>query len=261
MAAGIPEEKSVELIKVFENMLKSRTTFNEFSYHRFLREIGKVSSPNSVSALGLFYAVAGDLDKSNSTFDEACHEYNHISVCFNHLMALRRTGQASLLKNKSYEYADRYESKELSVIAYTYAYWFGDREGVMRYMDRHIRLLSAKEGRELAEKQKEELLSELSDAYETSGCSEDQFERLALLIFQVAKNFDADIYRIEASKNGNSCYIADINNKDPKTIAEMNYALAEVVCSDPVLDDCNLIGRFSPQRQLHGGAGYVYKQQ
>lgn len=113
----------------------------------------------------------------------------------------------------------------------------------------------------MAEKQKEELLSELSDACETSGCSEDQFERLALLIFQIAKNFDADIYRIEASRNGNSCYIADINNKDPKTIAEMNYALAEVVCSDPVLDDCNLIGRFSPQRQLHGGAGYVYKQQ
>ncbi|ELP3688715.1 hypothetical protein QUM71_002734 [Salmonella enterica] len=112
----------------------------------------------------------------------------------------------------------------------------------------------------MAEKQKEELLSELSDAYKTSGCSEDQFERLALIIFQVAKNFDADIYRIEASKNGNSCYIADINNKDPKTIAEMNYALAETVCSVPALDDCNLISRFSPQRQLHGGAGYVYKQ-
>lgn len=87
-------------------------------------------------------ATTGIRDKSNSTFDEACHEYNHISVCFNHLMALRRTGQVSLLKNKSYEYADRYESKELSVIAYTYAYWFGDREGVMRYMDRHIRLLT-----------------------------------------------------------------------------------------------------------------------
>lgn len=261
MATGIPVEKSAEFIAVFGNMLKSRDTFNELSYHRFLREIRKVNSPNSASALGLFYAIAGELDKSNAIFDEAFHEYNDNSVCKNHLTALRYTGSASFLKNKSYEYADRYESKELSMMAYTYAYWFGDRNGVIRYMDKHIRLLSAGEGRDLAEKQKEELLSDLNDAYKTSGCSEEQFEKLAIIIFQVAKNFGADIFRIEACRKGKSCYVADINNKDPKTIAKMNSALAEAVCNEPVLDDCNLIGRFSPQRQLHGDIGYGYKRQ
>lgn len=261
MATGIPGEKSAEFIVVLGSMLKSRATFNELSYRRFLREIGKVNSANSASALGLFYAVAGELDKSNAIFDEACYKYADNSVCKNHLIALGYTGQTNLLKNKSYEYADRYESKELSMIAYTYAYWFGDREGVIRYMDKHIRLLSAEEGRELAEKQKEELLSDLNDAYEASGCSEEQFEKLALIIFQVANNFDADIFRIEAGRKGNSCYVADINNKDPKTIAKMNSTLAEAVCNEPMLDDCNLIGRFSPQRQLHGDIGYGYKRQ
>lgn len=63
MATGIPGEKSAEFIVVLGSMLKSRATFNELSYRRFLREIGKVNSANSASALGLFYAVAGELDK------------------------------------------------------------------------------------------------------------------------------------------------------------------------------------------------------
>lgn len=257
MAAGIPKEKSVEYIEMFGDMLKTGATLNEMSYHRFLREIGKVRSPFSATALGILHAVVGKFDKSNAVFAEACKEYNDVSIAYNHLVTLRLTWQDRLLKDKAYEYSDRHESKKLSMMAYSYAYRFGDREALLKYMDRHIRLLSNEEGRELAEKHKEELISELTEAYQSSSCTQEQFETLALIISRVAKEFNAEMGLVEVSRKGSTCYVADIKNKDPRTIAEMNYALAEAVCGEPALDDCNLIGRFSPQRELHVGVSYV----
>lgn len=257
MAAGIPKEKSVEYIEVFGDMLKTGATLNELSYHRFLREITTLKSPLSATALGLLHAVAGKLDKSNAAFIEAHAEYNNVSIAYNHLVTLRLTWQDRLLKDKSYEYADLHESKRLSMMAYSLAYRFGDREGLVRYMDRHIRMLSDGEGRELANRHKDELLSELNNAYQSSNCTQEQFEKLALIISRVAKDFNAEMGLVEVSRKGSSCYVADIKNKDPKTIAEMNYVLAEAVCDEPMLDDCNLIGRFSPQRELHVGVSYV----
>ncbi|ELY0891346.1 hypothetical protein L9Y56_005263 [Klebsiella pneumoniae] len=260
MAAGIPKEKSVEYIEMFAEMLSTGATLDDISYRRFLREIEQITSPFSATALGLLYAVAGKFEKSNAAFVEASKEYDDVSIPYNHLVTLRLTWQDHLLKDSSYEYADRYESKRLTSLAFSYAYRFGDRDGLVRYMDRHIRLLSNEEGRELAEKHKEELLLELDDAYCSSGCTQQQFETLALIIGRIAKEFNAELGLVEVSRRGNCCYVADIKNKDPRTIAEMNYALAEAVCDEPLLDDCNLIGRFSPQRELHVGMTYVYQQ-
>ncbi|MGG5962602.1 hypothetical protein ACQSED_13000 [Salmonella enterica] len=94
----------------------------------------------------------------------------------------------------------------------------------------------------------EKSLSGVNDASETFECSAEQLERLGFAIFRVAKSFDADTGVIEVS---GICYIVDIKNKSPRTIAEMNHVLADAVCDDPVLDSCNLTARFSPQRTLH----------
>lgn len=261
MAAGIPQEKAVEFLKLFGEMLKTGDSISdEVSYRRFLRDLETINSPASVSAIGLLHAVAGHLDKANQAFESGMKDFDDISIPSNHLFMLKVTRQESLIKDVSYTYADNYVSKDMTRMAYSYAYRFGDRDGLVKYIDQHIKLLSDEEGRQLAEKHKEELLSELDDAYETSGCTQEQFELLALIISTVAKEYGADFGLIEASRNHNCSYVADIKNKDPKTIAEMNYSLAEAICMEPRLDNCNLVGRFSPERDLHTGISYVRSQ-
>ncbi|HEN4722027.1 TPA: hypothetical protein U5341_000877 [Yersinia enterocolitica] len=257
MAAGIPKEKAVEFIKMFGDMLRVGIPIDEMTYRRSLRDLEKDRTCSSISAIGFLHAVAGHIDKANQIFEAGLEEFDDISIPANHIFMLRMTRQDDLVKDKAYAYADRYATKEMTRIAYSYAYQFGNVSGLMRYMDQHVKLLSDEEGRELAEKHKEELLSELDDAYTTTGCTQEQFEHLAHAIAKVAKEYEANIGLIEVSRNHNGCYIADIKNKDPKTIAEMNYSLAEVVCMDPLLDDCQLIGRFSPPRDLHSGVSYV----
>ncbi|HAK3332645.1 TPA: hypothetical protein H2A59_003151 [Salmonella enterica] len=92
------------------------------------------------------------------------------------------------------------------------------------------------------------LTEKVNDASETFECSVEQLEKLAFAISRVAKSFDADTGIIEVSS---TCYIVDIKNKSPQTIAEMNHVLADAVCNDPVLDSLNLTARFSPERTLH----------
>ncbi|WP_065366375.1 hypothetical protein [Klebsiella michiganensis] len=257
MAAGIPKEKSVELIEMYGDMLKAGVSIDEMSYWRSLRELENDNSSASVSALGLLHATAGFIDKANQVFTDGVEKFHDASIPANHLFMLRATRNENLVKDFAYAYADKYQSKKMTVFAYSYAYRYGDKAALDRYMSQHIKLLSDEEGRLLAEKHKEELLTELDDAYVSSGCTKEQFQLLAETIAKVAKEYEANYGNIEVSKNHNCCYVVDINNKDPKTIAKMNYSLAEAVCMEPLLDNCKLIGRFSPIRELHTGVSYV----
>lgn len=111
----------------------------------------------------------------------------------------------------------------------------------------------------MAEKHKDELISELKSAYETTGCTNEQFALLSSIVFKVSQDFSADLGRFEASRNDNMAYVMEVKNKDPKSIAEMNFSLAEAICMEERLDNCKLTARFSPVRILHTGVSYDYK--
>lgn len=257
MAAGIPLEKSVELLQTYGNMLTLGMSINEMDYMRAVRDLEKFQTANAISALGILHAVAGKVSKANRFFEDSLDTTNDSpTVAINYCFMLQATGQFDSLRVKIYEYAEKFQTKSLTRMAYSSAYRFGDREGLERFMNMHIKLLSEDEGREMAEKHKLELISELDDAYKSSGCTPEQFYLLATILHNISREFSAISGRAEVSKNGNNCYVIDIPNKDPKAIAEMNYALAERVCLEERLDDCELIARFSPVRELHTGVSY-----
>ncbi|MFS7251242.1 hypothetical protein AB6869_09995 [Rahnella rivi] len=257
MAAGIPLEKSVQLLETYGDMLTLGMSINDIDYMRAVKELEQFQTANAVSALGILYAVAGKIPKANKFFEESLDLTNDSAiVAINHCFMLQATGQFDILRGKIFAYAERFQTKNLTRLAYSSAYRFGDREALERFMDMHIKLLSEDEGRIMAEEHKLELLEELDDAYASSGCTKEQFYLLASILQKVSKEFSALNGRAEVSKNGNNCYIVDIKNKDPKTIAEMNYTLAERVCMEELLDNCELIGRFSPPRELHTGVSY-----
>ncbi|HDL6968771.1 TPA: hypothetical protein PXM11_001877 [Yersinia enterocolitica] len=257
MAAGIPLEKAVELLETYGEMLSSGSSINEMDYMRAAKEIGQFKTANAVSALGILHAVAGKIAKANKFFEESLESTDDAaSVAMNYCFMLQTTGQSDLLHEKTFYFAEKFQTKLLTKIAYSTAYRFGDREALERFMDMHIKLLSEDEGRDMAVKHKIELVNELDDAYKTSGCTKEQFYLLAKIVHDISNEFGASNGRFEVSKNSNNCYVVDILNKDPKSIAEMNYALAERICMEDRLDDCELIARFSPVRELHTGVSY-----
>lgn len=263
MASGTPKEKSVEFIKMYGDMLVSgiRIT-DEVMYRRSIREIEREGLPseNSACALAFLHAIAGKKEKAHLLFIESYDHFKSQRIANNHIVMLHMTGMHELEWNYSCKYADELVTKKLTRHAYSHSYRFGSMDKLVKYFDKHISLLSVEEGRDMAELHKDELISELSDAYQTSGCSEEQFLALVRVVLSVAEKFDAQIGAVEASCNSNSCYTTEIKNKSPKDIAAMNFALAEAVCDEPNLDDCALIARYSPVRKLHAGVSYGYSE-
>lgn len=260
MAAGIPKERSVELIEMFGDMLCSDVSIIEIDYWRFARELERIDTANAKNALGLLHAVAGKFDKSFEVYESALELHDEPSLAHNYCFVIEKSGDIELLRSKAYEYADRFGSKRLTSMAYNFAYQFGQRDKLVKYIDQHIKLLSEDEGRSLAEKHKTELLAELDLAYSGSGCTEQQFQTLAGIMMRITINHDAKPSLVEASRSQSRSIVLDIINKDPKTIAKMNFELAEAVCMEPILDGCELIGRFSPKRDLNTGVSYVHTE-
>lgn len=256
MAASIPQEKSVELLQIYGDMLQLGISINDMDYMRGVKELEKYSTVNSCSALGMLHAIAGKKEKANAVFQRALIAHNDSSLAVNYCYMLDKTGQQDLLGQEIYRIANHFETKKFTKMAYSYAYRFGDRRALAEFMDKHIRLLSEEEGRAMAEKHKHELLSELNDAYESTGCSERQFRLITNLTLSVIKQYGAKAGRVEVSRNGNRSYVIDILDKEPSLIAEMNFSLAESICAEDELDDCELTARFSTFRDLHTGVSY-----
>lgn len=257
MAAGVPQEKAVEQLQMYAEMLRSGISILELDYRRALRELEAVRTVNSISALGILHAVAGRADRAIAHFESALFEIDDVVLAHNFMFVLKHTNNHDLLLKYSYDLADRFGGKQLTYLAYSTAYRYGDIAKTIKYIDHHNRLLSEEEGRTLAEKHKSELISELEDAYRTSGCSAEQFEILARVVSKVIKDYSAEPGLFEVSRNGNASYVVDILNKSPVEIAEMNFYLAEQICEEPNLDDCRLTARFSVERELHTGVSYV----
>lgn len=259
MAALIPQEKSVELLRTYGDMLQLGISVTEWDYARGIKELAKISSANSISALGFLHAIYGKLEKANAAFERGLVSFNDDSLAINYCYMLDKTAQYEVLGSVLFSMAKRFETKEMTKMAYSYAYRFGDREALVEHMDSHIKLLSDDEGRDMAEKHKIELLSELNDAYENTGCSEAQLRLISRISHSVLKEYAAKAGRIEVSRNGSRSYVIDIMDKDAAVIANMNFSLAEAICSEEQLDGCELTARFSPYRDLQEGVSYGCK--
>lgn len=256
MAALVPQEKSVELIGTYGDMLQLGISIGDMDYMRGVRELEKLSSANSCSALGFLHAIAGKIQKANSVFERGLVAYNDDSLAINYCYMLDKTSQYELLGEIVYSMAKRFETKDFTKMAYSYAYRFGDRKALNDFMDKHIKLLSDAEGRDMAEKHKHELLSELNDAYENAQCTQKQLQLIAKITHSVIREHRAKAGRIEVSKNGSRSYVIDIMDKDAFSISQMNFDLAAAICAEDDLDGCALTARFSPFRDLHSGVSY-----
>lgn len=255
MAAGIPIEKAEKYIDDFNALLVEKVRIDPFTERSRRAEL--LASPTPLTNLTLSYldAVSGKTDDALgylrlalkvNDFTLARH-YNHILIHLNRYDELRKV---------TYDLASKYPSKIFSYNAYSWAYRYGEREQLVHFIDEHIKLLSDAEGRENAMKHKEELLSEMDSVYQASKCSKDQFQLLASIIWNVLSDHKADSGFVQLSGRGSGCYIVDIKNLDPKSIAKMNFELADRVCADSRLDDCDLVARFTSPRELHTGVSY-----
>lgn len=255
MAAGIPLEKARERLEEFNSLLMQQETIDPFTERTYRTEL--LSSETELTNIALSYldVLTGKVD-SALAYLRLSLTVNDVNLAYHYHHILMQTFNYSELKNVCEELAKKYKTKIFTYNAYSWAYRYGEREKLEFFIDEHIKLLSEEEGRVEAMKHKEELLSEMDGIFASSNCSSEQFQTLASIIWSLMSEYNALSGFVNLSGRGSGCYVVDIKNLDPKTIAKMNFDLADRICADERMDDCALLARFSSPRELHTGVSY-----
>lgn len=255
MAAGVPQEKATQTLILYGNMLKEGIAIDEFSYKKGVRELEGAGTSTSISALGILHALYGEIDLALATFQQE-DLFADSTVAANYAFMLQHIGKVNLLYECIYDLAEVHRTKGLTTNAYSMAYRFGDTQRLEKYFDMHIKMLSEDENRSGAETHKQELLSEIQCAYRLSDCSEEQFRMVAETVWAIVDKYQLRTGFVEVSNHSSSCYVVDILGKDADYLASVNWELAEQICKLDELDNCALVARFSPPRELHAGISY-----
>ncbi|HEH9406326.1 TPA: hypothetical protein SIA26_003886 [Aeromonas bestiarum] len=255
MAAGIPIEKAQQYVEEFNALLIEHKRLDLFTERKVRAELS--ATPTHATNIALCYLDAiTDKVESALPYLRSCLDVNvndaNLALHYNHILI--NTFNYREHGSVCYSLADKYLTKRLSNIAYGWAYRYGDRDQLAHYMDTHIKLLSESEGRSDAMRHKDELLAEMDSFYNATQCSREQFQILASIIWTLLGEHKAITGLVQLS--GSGCYIVDITNFEPKVIAKMNFELADRVCSEPILDNCPLLARFTSPRKLHTGVSY-----
>lgn len=258
MSAGIPLEKAQQYVEDLKAMLDANETLDAFTEKKWRAELSSTNTTLTNLALAYLDVLTNKkesglkffrlcLDASIKDFGLATH-YHHV---------LLATKSYSEMRRVAYTLAEKYPSKMFSHVAYSWAYRYGERQELERFIDEHIKLLSEDEGRGDAVKHKDELLSEMDAIYDSSRCSRVQFHALASIIWSVLSDYKANTGFVQLSGRSGGAYVVDVKNLDSKTIAKMNFELADRICDDEQLDGSPLVARFSSPRKLHAGVSYV----
>lgn len=255
MAACIPIEKAQQYVEEFNALLVEQKTLDPFTEKRARAELSAVPTHLANIALSYLDAATGKVE-NGLPYLRSCLDVNvnDVNLAMHYSHILFNTFSYNEHGKVSYSLADKYLTKRFSHTAYGWAYRRGDRDKLAHYMDMHIKLLSESEGRSNAMQHKDELLAEMDNFYNAAQCSPEQLQALASIVWSLLSDHKATTGFVQLS--GSGCYVVDIRNSNPKTIAKMNFELADRVCSEPILDNCSLLARFTSPRQLHTGVSY-----
>lgn len=247
------DERFQELSKIYAN----NEVISEWDFHAIDRELKDDLSIAGISALSLAYATYNRIDEAADLLQPYL-QYGDANLAKLYFSFLFRANNGKRINQEIYAFADRFQTKWFTSNAAAAAYTFGSISLCGDFMDKHIKLLSTEEGREKAMQHKDDLLDDMRLAYETSGCSKEQYQLIAEFTHLILREFDVKSSKLDVSGKGGGSYVIEVKTDSSKEIVDMNRRLAEVICMDERLDGCNLIARFSPDRNLKPEIAYAY---
>ncbi|WP_241603823.1 hypothetical protein [Rosenbergiella nectarea] len=251
-------------------LLKSQERFNElhllisqgkeldlWTFRDTCKEFEDDFSVYGQLVIALAHIAHGKIDDGLDRI-EVLLSCNNLEVARLYCRYLSKYSRLERLDKCIYNLSEQFASKELSYRAGGTAFLMGRISLCKTHLQKHASMLSEEEGRATAEAFMNEMIDDMNEAYKASGCTLDQYSTLAITMFNIAEEFGYE--RISAGVSGRhgGSYTVELPDANPATIAEMNDVLADTIATIDLLDDCNLVARFSVERSHVNGVAYDY---
>lgn len=256
---GTPAKASSNYVLQFGAMLEEHIPIDEFTYHYVVRNYASSQDGNDVSAVGFAYALNGE--------DALAYEHFHKNL---------KTGNSTIARNFAaflfkrhlyrqlheiiYQLADSFGGKMLTMLAAAESYRAGNLELIQKYMEWHCSLLSDNDDKNGAEAYMRELLDAVRSCYEARICTPEQFKMLGDITHLILEERKLVPGSLGVYSEMGGDYLVQVEKAGPESIVEMNMVLAERICNEPLLDDCEMTARFSVVREPHAKETYDYSE-
>lgn len=228
-----------------------------FSFRVICNDCRKINDLFSITVLAMAHFLVGKTEEAQKLFEDNFYRMDSI-FAHNYIILLANMHEYEKRRKAAFELADKYPSKVLTMIAANEAYALGKISLYEKFMDSHIKLLSEEEGRSDAMRHKEDMVNELDSFYRESGCTSQQFELVGTMMNVVLAKHKVAPVSCDVGASFGGSYVIDVKSKFNNKVLAMNNDLAEMVCDNPLMEGCNIVARFSPDRNAIQGAKYVY---
>ncbi|EMC0754233.1 hypothetical protein VBY20_001786 [Escherichia coli] len=247
------EERFDQLVKI----INSGQPLDILTFREVVSEYGSKRTPPADTLVALAHIAKGDVSVGIEMLEAILP---HADVNFARIFCKLLERFSLLEKSDYYIYslADKYPTKWFTYRAGGVAYLVGKLSKCVEYFGRHCKMLSQEEHRDDAEAFLQEVIHDMDEAYKKSGCSSEQYMQVALAVHRVMAEFPPTEYRADINGASGGTYLVEVVNASPEQVVAMNMRLADEICSIDLLDDCNLIARFSVERNSLKGCKYAY---
>ncbi|HAJ2694789.1 TPA: hypothetical protein HMT16_26805 [Escherichia coli] len=254
-----PAKASSNYVIQFGAMLEENASIDEFTYRYVLRNYSSSTEGNDVSAVGFAYALNGEDDLAYEHFHKHL-KMGNITIAKNFAAFLFKRHHYRQLHEIIYQLADAFGGKMLTMLAAAESYRVGDLAAIQKYMEWHCRLLSENDDKNGAEAYMHELIDGVKGCYEAKVCTPEQFRLLGDITHSILeeRKLIPGSLGIFSSMGGD--YLVQVEKATPEDIVLMNFNLAERICSESRLDDCEMTARFSVLRESHTKETYDYSE-
>ncbi|WP_322957939.1 hypothetical protein [Providencia huashanensis] len=242
--AVVPQTNAYNTLNDLIERHNRRLALSDFEFAKIIRDAKKMGFPLNRLTEGVANVVYGRIDEGLSLIEphvwESGAEYANM-----YCQLLKAHHKIDKLIDVVFDLSALYShSKSLSDIALSVASNMGDLALMNKCLEEYLSLLSEDEGRSRLLKNEISFREHLSKLFDAKLCSEAHIKKLFLYSQRVLSSNPVRLIDICIATGDNS-YVVKVMDVSSKEIVKMNNLLAEMVCLDEELDDCQLIARFS----------------
>lgn len=252
-----PAKVSANYVTQFGEMLDENIAIDEFTYRYVLKNFSSSQDANDVTAVAFAYALN---DEDELAYEHFYKNLNTRSstIAGNFAAFLFKRHHYKKLYEVIYDLADEFGGKMLTMLATGESYRMGDIARIKKYMEWQCNLLSDEDDKEGAEKYMSELIDGVQRCYDQHLCSPEQFKLLGEITHEILEERKLIPGTLGIYSTFGGDYLVQVKNSKSDDIVVMNLILAEKICNEPLLDDCEMTARFSVEREDHEKATYDY---
>lgn len=256
---ALPAKASVKYIVELGELLETNGSIDEFTYYFIMKNFLKSTDPNDVCAVGFAFALNNEDALAYEHFVKHIR-FGNLTIANNFTAFLHNRYHFNQLLDVAFDLSENIGDKSLAILAALEAYRIGRIDMIERHMTKHYSLLREDEGRAEAELYMAELIKDVQNCYDAKICTQRQLELLGRMTHDILEQNKLKPGSVGLFADFGGDYKVQVAKASPEKIVLLNHELAEIVSSEPELDDCEMTARFTVKRESFKEIIYDYNK-